>query len=317
MDKPVQVLVDSMRTVKGCGAVVFVPYSGGGAARHDYALYQPQCDACLHLMLAHCGIKAVDASKRVWGNNDAGQRDAIKQVSPAPLVPTHHQWAQICACGSPNCALVRAAGPAPTPPNMLDYLQAELAKLWTHDTYSPAFCNNPVPHKDMQHALLHVVKAAGKLAAIIEEAEHGAGKYPTFNLYPQSELAKLLADLVICACRMASTAPMGSIALGAAVVDRINTKMGAHLAVPVTPAHHQLLADLQYIAAGRCTSAAHAVAYARAALEDGTKHYTQAVAPAHCGNISTHCYVGCDAGTVGSSGCACLCGTCSTVGGTI
>lgn len=46
-------------------------------------------------------------------------------------------------------------------------------------------------------------------------------------------------------------------------------------------------------------------------------HCTVVIGMVHCGNISTHCYVGCDAGTVASSGCACLCGGCMpNVGGT-
>lgn len=84
--------------------------------------------------------------------------------------------------------------------------------------YHKDFRASPVKHKDFQHAHLHVVKALGKIATIIDEAEHGG------NLFERDDLEKYLADLVICAMRMANTSPGGVIDLQSAVEDRIVKK---------------------------------------------------------------------------------------------
>ena len=84
--------------------------------------------------------------------------------------------------------------------------------------YHRDFRSNPQAHKDFEHALLHVFKAAGKLAAIVNDAEH---KGHDFN---HAEVAPYVADLVVCALRMANTCPNRTIDLQAAVEDRITTK---------------------------------------------------------------------------------------------
>lgn len=53
-------LLKSVREVRGCGAIVMVPFSGYGPERHDVALVNTQCDSCLRLVLAHCGKKAAE-----------------------------------------------------------------------------------------------------------------------------------------------------------------------------------------------------------------------------------------------------------------
>ncbi len=90
--------------------------------------------------------------------------------------------------------------------------------------YSEAFQQSPSPFKDFQHALLHVTKAGGKLAAIVEDADHGRP-----NLFPKQDVEKYLADLVICAMRMANTNPTGKIDLQRAVIDRLESKNGVTL----------------------------------------------------------------------------------------
>lgn len=85
---------------------------------------------------------------------------------------------------------------------------------WTAH-YHRDFRNSPMTHKDFGHALLHVHKAGGKLAAIIDEAEHGG------NDFKHEEVGKYIADFVICALRMANTCPGGVIDLQRFVEDRI------------------------------------------------------------------------------------------------
>lgn len=101
-------------------------------------------------------------------------------------------------------------------------------------------------HLDFTHALLHVVKATGKLAAMSENADHNrkAGGDPTLcqkadcrashamapTNFPREDSEKYLADLVICAMRMTSVRPGGSFDLWDAVLRRIDSKNGSNLA---------------------------------------------------------------------------------------
>ena len=89
--------------------------------------------------------------------------------------------------------------------------------LWTIH-YHRDFRANPQAHKDFAHALLHIQKAAGKLAAVVNDAEHGGSDF----LY--SEVAPYIADMVVCAIRMANTCPSGVIDLEEAVIQRIENK---------------------------------------------------------------------------------------------
>jgi hypothetical protein len=67
--------------------------------------------------------------------------------------------------------------------------------------YHRDFRSNPQTHKDFAHALLHVQKAAGKLAAVVNDAEHGGSEFKA------EEVDNYVADLVVCALRMANTNP--------------------------------------------------------------------------------------------------------------
>lgn len=88
---------------------------------------------------------------------------------------------------------------------------------WTTH-YHRDFRSSSMTHKDFGHALLHIHKAAGKLAAIIDNAEHGGSEFKPEEVDPY------IADLVICALRMANTCPGRVIDLEAAVIDRIEKK---------------------------------------------------------------------------------------------
>lgn len=94
-------------------------------------------------------------------------------------------------------------------------LQTELP--WTVH-YHHDFRASPMTHKDFGHALLHVQKAAGKLAAVVNDAEHGGAKFLPDEVDPY------VADLIICALRMANTNPGRVIDLQKVVQDRIIAK---------------------------------------------------------------------------------------------
>jgi hypothetical protein len=88
--------------------------------------------------------------------------------------------------------------------------------------YSRDFRSNPQTHKDFAHALVHVHKAAGKLAALVDDMDHDreVADDPTLR----ERHAKYVADLVVRALRMANTFPGGVIDLQRATEERIATK---------------------------------------------------------------------------------------------
>ncbi len=92
---------------------------------------------------------------------------------------------------------------------------------WTAH-YHRDFRATPQTHKDFGHALLHIHKAGGKLASIIDEAEHAG--YEWADPANRAEVEKYVADMVICALRMANTCPDGVIDLQAAVERRLAAK---------------------------------------------------------------------------------------------
>jgi hypothetical protein len=99
-------------------------------------------------------------------------------------------------------------------------LQTQLP--WTVH-YHRDFRASPMTHKDFGHALLHVTKACGKLAAVVNDAEHGGSEFKP------EEVDRFIADLVVCALRMANTCPGRTIDLQRAVEDRIENKNQAEL----------------------------------------------------------------------------------------
>jgi hypothetical protein len=102
-------------------------------------------------------------------------------------------------------------------------LQDGLKKLWTNELYSERFNASLLTHKDFDHALKHVFKAAGRLLEMTEEADHGG------SMFEIPAVEKYIADLVICAVRLANVAPNGPVDVETVVFDRIRRKMGAEL----------------------------------------------------------------------------------------
>lgn len=106
---------------------------------------------------------------------------------------------------------------------MLKQLQAELPKVWTDELYSKEFQASTAKDRDFRHALLHLLKASSKLIEMPETADHDGVNTGT---YVEGWAEKYLADVVICAVRLASSHPLGAIDLDKAVRDRLKTKMG-------------------------------------------------------------------------------------------
>lgn len=99
-------------------------------------------------------------------------------------------------------------------------LQTQLP--WTVH-YHHDFRASPITHKDFGHALLHVFKAAGKLAGVVNDAEHGGSDFKA------EDVDRFVADLVVCALRMSNTCPGRTIDLQTAVEQRIENKNDAEL----------------------------------------------------------------------------------------
>lgn len=77
----------------------------------------------------------------------------------------------------------------------LSKLQDEVNKRWAKQD------KNPCHGSDGKHALVHMMKALGKLASALNDAEH-EGRDLSWN-----QINKPLADLVICAARFAGALP--------------------------------------------------------------------------------------------------------------
>jgi hypothetical protein len=69
-------------------------------------------------------------------------------------------------------------------------LQDEVNTRWAKQVNNP--CHNSA---NANHALVHITKAAGKVASALNDAEHER------RVLTADEVAKYLADLVICTAR--------------------------------------------------------------------------------------------------------------------
>lgn len=104
----------------------------------------------------------------------------------------------------------------------LTELQDAVARGWTDEGYSKEFRARLSLYKHFDHALKHVRKAAQALENMTEFADHHAEEMaaPT-----KKEIGKYVADLVICAARLANVAPWAVINLEQAVADRVEEKI--------------------------------------------------------------------------------------------
>ncbi|MHA7917246.1 hypothetical protein [Alloalcanivorax xenomutans] len=106
--------------------------------------------------------------------------------------------------------------------------------------YSQDFRSSPCTHKDFAHALHHVSKAAGKLHALADDMDHDRALADDPEL--GERYGKYIADLVVCALRLANTFPARTLDLQALTVHRIESKNGVSItaaaaasAIPTTP----------------------------------------------------------------------------------
>lgn len=97
--------------------------------------------------------------------------------------------------------------------NMED-LASDVAKVWTDTQYPYEFNCEPQPHRHFTHALLHVLKACGKLSDYVDALDHGGG------LKDETVVPKALADIVISTQRMAQQV---DVSLGQAIAARLRT----------------------------------------------------------------------------------------------
>lgn len=81
-------------------------------------------------------------------------------------------------------------------------LQDRVREVWTAETYHETVINAAGAGLPIMasHAALHIAKAAGKVAAALEPADHGGP-------IDRAALTMALADLVICAAKVANEAP--------------------------------------------------------------------------------------------------------------
>jgi hypothetical protein len=93
--------------------------------------------------------------------------------------------------------------------------------------YSEDFRKSPMTHKDFAHACHHVSKAAGRLHELADDCDHDRAIADQKRL--KERYAKYIADLVICALRMANTFPGGVVDLQQAVHNRLENKNGVKL----------------------------------------------------------------------------------------
>lgn len=93
--------------------------------------------------------------------------------------------------------------------------------------YSQDFRSNPQTHKDFAHTMHHVAKAPGKLHALADDMDHDRTLADDKGLRDAN--AKYIADLIVCALRLANTFPGGVVDLQTAVQQRIEEKNGVTL----------------------------------------------------------------------------------------
>jgi hypothetical protein len=126
----------------------------------------------------------------------------------------------------------------------LEELQQEIARRWGSSEYGPAYLARQDPQRDAHHALLHVHKAGGKLAGTLDGLDHvvgeglpGAVAASVAGPACADEAGRYLADLVICATRVAERWPGGAIDLQKAITERLAAKFppAADPKCPVCP----------------------------------------------------------------------------------
>ena len=102
-------------------------------------------------------------------------------------------------------------------------------KLLWRSKYSAEFEASP-PWRHFGHSVLHITKAQGHLAELVDELDHNGDEFAKVNADNfKRDYGKYVADLVIIATRLANEFPGGKIDLETVVAARIQEK---NMAVP-------------------------------------------------------------------------------------
>jgi hypothetical protein len=88
-------------------------------------------------------------------------------------------------------------------------------------------CVSLLPHNDFAHACHQASKALGQLHGLVDEMHHNGE--PAAEPSLRRRYGKSVADLVICALRMAAAFPGGVLDLEDAVVERMQSSNGVTL----------------------------------------------------------------------------------------
>ncbi len=83
-------------------------------------------------------------------------------------------------------------------------------------SYTEAFESGP-KHNHFAHNVLHLAKAVGKLAAAVEPLDHR-------DMMVIGDVSSAIADVVICAVRLANVCTGGKMDVEAAVIERLREK---------------------------------------------------------------------------------------------
>lgn len=104
-------------------------------------------------------------------------------------------------------------------PTTITLQQLQDGLPWGAHDYTDEFRAYDVPHRDFAHAFVHLTKALGQLAQIVDEGDHRR-----LEVFPQERVDKYLADLIIVTLRMANVCPGRKVDLSTAVQARILEK---------------------------------------------------------------------------------------------
>jgi hypothetical protein len=82
-------------------------------------------------------------------------------------------------------------------------------------------------HRNLMHDVMHVQKSLGKIAAMAEKIDHSPRAFDESAIAPREQLAREVADLVICALHMAKTNPFGAFDLESVVLQMLVRRNGS------------------------------------------------------------------------------------------
>lgn len=105
-------------------------------------------------------------------------------------------------------------------------MQVEVENRWGFSAYGDAFMARADPQRDADHAMKHIAKALGKLSGASDDFDHtNRDRYNKKDMIESNDAAEAaIADLLICAARVASTWPGGPMDLDAIVARRLAKK---------------------------------------------------------------------------------------------